>query len=204
MNIHEYQAKAVLKEFGVPVPRGLPAFSVEDAVGAAQELGGPVWVVKAQIHAGGRGKGGGVKVVKSLDDVRKEAERMLGMTLITPSRPRPARAGWCAASISRRARPSPANCICPCWSTARPRAWPLSPPPKAGMDIEEAGPFDAGKDRHLLHRSGHRRVFAHHGRHLIETLKLEGPAAKQAAALLRNRSTPPSSRRTWPCWRSTP
>ncbi|MGZ3347299.1 MAG: ATP-grasp domain-containing protein, partial [Caulobacteraceae bacterium] len=83
MNIHEYQAKAVLKEFGVPVPRGLPAFSVEDAVQAAQELGGPVWVVKAQIHAGGRGKGGGVKVVKSLDDVRKEAQRMLGMTLVT-------------------------------------------------------------------------------------------------------------------------
>ena len=83
MNIHEYQAKAVLKEFGVPVPRGLPAFSVEDAVQAAQELGGPVWVVKAQIHAGGRGKGGGVKVVKSIDDVKAEATRMLGMTLVT-------------------------------------------------------------------------------------------------------------------------
>src|SRR6202012_2967658 len=83
MNIHEYQAKALLKEFGVPVPRGLPAFSVEDAVRAAQELGGPVWVVKAQIHAGGRGKGGGVKVVKSLDDVKAEATRMLGMTLVT-------------------------------------------------------------------------------------------------------------------------
>src|ERR1700733_5143219 len=83
MNVHEYQAKAVLKEFGVPVPRGFPAFSVEDAVRVAAELGGPVWVVKAQIHAGGRGKGGGVKVVKSLDEVRKEAERMLGMTLVT-------------------------------------------------------------------------------------------------------------------------
>ena len=83
MNVHEYQAKAVLKEFGVPVPRGFPAFSVEDAVRVAAELGGPVWVVKAQIHAGGRGKGGGVKVVKTLDDVRREAERMLGMTLVT-------------------------------------------------------------------------------------------------------------------------
>src|SRR6201993_1205697 len=83
MNIHEYQAKEVLRGFGAPVPRGLPAFSVEDAVSAAQELGGPVWVVKAQIHAGGRGKGGGVKVVKSIEDVRKEAERMLGMTLVT-------------------------------------------------------------------------------------------------------------------------
>jgi succinyl-CoA synthetase beta subunit len=83
MNIHEYQAKAVLREFGVPVPKGLPAFSVAEAVKAANELGGPVWVVKAQIHAGGRGKGGGVKVVKSKDDVRKEAERMLGMNLVT-------------------------------------------------------------------------------------------------------------------------
>jgi len=83
MNIHEYQAKAVLKEFGVPVPRGYPAFSVDEAVTAAQKLDGPVWVVKAQIHAGGRGKGGGVKVVKSVDEVRTQAEAMLGMTLIT-------------------------------------------------------------------------------------------------------------------------
>ncbi len=83
MNIHEYQAKAVLKEFGVPVARGIPAFTVDEAVKAAEELGGPVWVVKAQIHAGGRGKGGGVKVVKSIDEVRAEAERMLGMTLVT-------------------------------------------------------------------------------------------------------------------------
>ncbi len=72
MNIHEYQAKAVLREFGVPVPRGVPAFNVDEAVKGAHELGGPVWVVKAQIHAGGRGKAGGVKVVKSIDDVKKE------------------------------------------------------------------------------------------------------------------------------------
>lgn len=83
MNIHEYQAKAVLKEFGVPVPRGIPAFTVDEAVKAANELGGPVWVVKAQIHAGGRGKAGGVKVVKSIDDVKKEATRILGSTLVT-------------------------------------------------------------------------------------------------------------------------
>src|SRR3954468_12341044 len=83
MNIHEHQAKAVLKEFGVAVPRGFPAFTVDEAVEAANKLGGPGWVVKAQIHAGGRGKGGGVKVVKSIEDVRKEAERMLGMTLVT-------------------------------------------------------------------------------------------------------------------------
>src|SRR5215471_8134626 len=83
MNIHEYQAKAVLREFAVPTPRGIPAFSVEEAVKGAHQLGGPVWVVKAQIHAGGRGKAGGVKVVKSIDDVKKEAERLLGSTLVT-------------------------------------------------------------------------------------------------------------------------
>ena len=84
MNIHEYQAKEVLRAFDVPVPLGKAAFTVDQAVAAAKELGGPVWVVKAQIHAGGRGKGGGVKVVKSLKDVKREAERILGMTLITP------------------------------------------------------------------------------------------------------------------------
>ena len=83
MNIHEYQGKAVLREFGVPVPRGIPAFSIDEAVKGAEQLGGPVWVVKAQIHAGGRGKAGGVKVVKSIDDVKKESTRILGSTLVT-------------------------------------------------------------------------------------------------------------------------
>ena len=83
MKIHEYQGKELLKKFGVTVPRGIPAFSVEEAVAAAEKLGGPVWVVKAQIHAGGRGKGGGVKVAKSLDDVRTLAGQILGMQLVT-------------------------------------------------------------------------------------------------------------------------
>ena len=83
MNIHEHQAKTVLAAFGVAVPRGFPAFSVDEAVKAAETLGGSVWVIKAQIHAGGRGKGGGVKVVKSIEAVREEAARMLGMTLVT-------------------------------------------------------------------------------------------------------------------------
>ena len=83
MNIHEYQAKEVLRAFSLPVPKGKAAFTVEEAVAAAKELPGPVWVVKAQIHAGGRGKGGGVKVVKSIEDVAKEAKRMLGMNLVT-------------------------------------------------------------------------------------------------------------------------
>ena len=83
MKIHEYQGKEILKKYGVPVPRGIPAFSVDDALKAAQALGGSVWVVKAQIHAGGRGKGGGVKVAKSMDEVKQYAEQILGMQLIT-------------------------------------------------------------------------------------------------------------------------
>ena len=83
MKIHEYQGKDILRKFGVNVPRGTAVFSVEEAVTAAQALGGPVWVVKAQIHAGGRGKGGGVKVAKSIEQVREFAGQILGMQLIT-------------------------------------------------------------------------------------------------------------------------
>ncbi len=83
MKIHEYQGKDILRKFGVPVPRGIAAFTVQEAVEAAQKLGGPVWVVKAQIHAGGRGKGGGVKLARSIDEVRKLAGEILGMQLVT-------------------------------------------------------------------------------------------------------------------------
>ncbi len=83
MKIHEYQGKEILRQFGVPVPRGYPAFSVLEATEAAQKLGGPVWVVKAQIHAGGRGKGGGVKLARSMDDVKKLSSEILGMQLKT-------------------------------------------------------------------------------------------------------------------------
>jgi succinyl-CoA synthetase beta subunit len=93
MNIHEYQAKAVLKAFGAPVSRGIPVLKVEDAEAAAKELGGPLWVVKSQIHAGGRGKGkfkeaaagekGGVRLAKSIDEVKQFAKEMLGNTLVT-------------------------------------------------------------------------------------------------------------------------
>src|SRR3954469_22809932 len=93
MNIHEHQAKAVLKEFGVPVPRGRAITSADEAEAAAQELGGPVWVVKSQIHAGGRGKGkfkepdagdkGGVRLARSPQEVKTFAEQMLGRTLVT-------------------------------------------------------------------------------------------------------------------------
>jgi len=83
MKIHEYQGKEILRRFGVPTPRGVAAFSVDEAVKAAESLGGKVWVVKAQIHAGGRGKGGGVKVAKSLADVRDLSGKILGMQLVT-------------------------------------------------------------------------------------------------------------------------
>src|ERR1044071_7777859 len=83
MKIHEYQGKEILRNYGVPTPRGIPCFSVDEATRAAQQLGGPVWVVKAQIHAGGRGKGGGVKLAKSLDQVREYSSGILGMQLVT-------------------------------------------------------------------------------------------------------------------------
>jgi succinyl-CoA synthetase beta subunit len=83
MKVHEYQAKEILKKFNVAVPLGKVAFSVDEAVTAAEQLGGDVWVVKAQIHAGGRGKGGGVKVARSLEEVRTLASQMLGMVLVT-------------------------------------------------------------------------------------------------------------------------
>ncbi|MGI9485245.1 MAG: ADP-forming succinate--CoA ligase subunit beta [Geminicoccaceae bacterium] len=83
MNIHEYQAKALLKEYGVSVLRGQVAYTPEEAESAAKKLGGPIWAVKAQVHAGGRGKGGGVKLAKSVEEVRQLAEEMIGMTLVT-------------------------------------------------------------------------------------------------------------------------
>ncbi len=83
MNIHEYQAKQIFAKYGVPTPKGKIAFSVDEAVENAKELGGPIWVVKAQIHAGGRGLGGGVKLAKSLDEVKQFSEEILGMTLVT-------------------------------------------------------------------------------------------------------------------------
>ena len=83
MKIHEYQGKEILRRFGVPVPRGIACFSVDEAVDAARKLGGPVWVVKAQIHAGGRGKGGGVKLAKSPEEAGQIFTRIMGMQLVT-------------------------------------------------------------------------------------------------------------------------
>jgi succinyl-CoA synthetase beta subunit len=83
MKIHEYQGKELFRKYGVTVPKGIPAFSVDEAVAAAEKLGGPIWVVKAQIHAGGRGKGGGVKLARSIEQVRQLSSEILGMQLVT-------------------------------------------------------------------------------------------------------------------------
>ena len=84
MNIHEHQAKTLLKAYGAPVADGRVAASAQEAADHARALGGDIFVVKAQIHAGGRGKGGGIKLVKTLSELHAEADRMLGMTLVTP------------------------------------------------------------------------------------------------------------------------
>ena len=84
MNVHEYQGKEILRKYGVTTPRGIACFTVDEAVAAAEKLGGNVWVVKAQIHAGGRGKGGGVKVATSMEKLREYADEILGMQLVTP------------------------------------------------------------------------------------------------------------------------
>ena len=102
MKIHEYQGKELFRKFGMATPRGYPCFSVDEAVEAAKKLGGKVWVVKAQIHAGGRGKGGGVKVAKSLDEVREKAKQILGMQLVTHQ----TGAGGCALGSWGGQRPS--------------------------------------------------------------------------------------------------
>jgi len=180
MDIHEYQAKAVLREFGVPVPRGVPAFTVEEAAKAAHQLGGPVWVVKAQIHAGGRGKAGGVKVVKSIDDVEKEAQRLLGSTLVTKQT-------GPAGRVVRRLYVEEGSAI--------DREYYLSllvdravgrvsfvVSTEGGMDIEEVAHSNPEKiiTFSVDPATG---IMPHHGRTVAKTLNLKGEAAKQAVAL---------------------
>ena len=181
MNIHEHQAKAVLKAFGAPVPRGFPAFNVEEAVKAAQELGGPIWVVKAQIHAGGRGKGGGVKVVRSIDEVREAASKMLGMTLVTHQtgpKGRVVRRLYIeeGASIARELYLS----MLVDRETSRVAVVAST---EGGMDIEQVAHATPEKiiTFSIDPATG---VYPHHAMALAKALKLEGPAAKQARPLL--------------------
>ncbi|MEL0150898.1 MAG: ADP-forming succinate--CoA ligase subunit beta [Rhodobiaceae bacterium] len=183
MNIHEYQAKQVLGSFGVPVPRGFVVFSADEAVKAAEQLGGPVWVVKAQIHAGGRGKGGGVKVVSSIDEVRAEATRMLGMTLVThQTGPEGKEVGRVyieeGSDIARELYLSALV------DRATSRISFIAST-EGGMDIEEVAEKTPEKILTISvdPASG---ISGHHGRQIAFALGLEGEQVKQANALIAN------------------
>ncbi len=177
MNIHEYQGKAVLREFGVPVAYGLPALSVEEAVAAAKKLGGPVWVVKAQIHAGGRGKAGGVKVVKSVEDVEKEARRLLGSTLVTHQ------TGPQGKEVNRLYVEEGSAIAKEFYlsmlvdrETSR-IAFVVST--EGGMNIEEVA-HDTPEKIVTFSVDPATGIMPHHGRRVANALKLEGDLAKQA------------------------
>jgi len=181
MNIHEYQAKTVLRELGVPVPRGLPAFSVEEAVAAATELGGPVWVVKAQIHAGGRGKAGGVKVVKSIESVRAEAKRLLGSVLVTHQ------TGPHGKEINRLYVEDGSQIDREFYLSALVDressriAFVVST--EGGMDIEEVAKHHPDKIMTFAVDPA-TGVMPHHGRRVAQALRLGGDLAKKAEALV--------------------
>ena len=183
MNIHEYQAKALLAQYGVPVGRGIPAFSVDEAVKAADELGGPVWVVKAQIHAGGRGKGGGVKVVKSVEEVKAAAGKMLGMTLITHQT---GPAGKTVHRLyieegSRIARELYLSCLV---DRASSRIAFIGST-EGGMDIEKVA-HDTPEKIFTMTVDPATNICPHHVRRLSKALKLDGAQQKQMSALLTN------------------
>jgi succinyl-CoA synthetase beta subunit len=181
MNVHEYQAKSVLAGFGVPVPRGHPAFKVEEAVKAAQELGGPVWVVKAQIHAGGRGKAGGVKVVKSIEDVRFEAQRLLGATLVTHQ------TGPQGKEVHRlyieEGSPIAREFYLSALVDRETSGVAFVVSTEGGMDIEEVARTHPEKIVTLTIDPA-TGAMPHHGRQVAQALGLKGDLAKQAEALV--------------------
>ena len=191
MNIHEHQAKAVLSEFGVPVPRGFAAYTPDEAASAAEKLGGPVYVVKSQIHAGGRGKGrfeglgedakGGVRVVKSVEDVRKNAEEMLGRVLVT------IQTGPKGKQVNRLYIEEGADIAKEFYlsllvdrETSRVSVVAST---EGGMDIEEVA-HSTPEKIHTFSIDPATGVFPHHGRTLAKALGLTGGLAKEAAALL--------------------
>ncbi|MEA2834574.1 MAG: succinyl-CoA synthetase beta subunit [Methylobacteriaceae bacterium] len=190
MNIHEYQAKAVLREFGVPVPRGVPVLKPGDAAKAAKELGGPVWVVKAQIHAGGRGKGkfkepvagdkGGVRLAKSPEEVDQFAEQMLGKTLVT------AQTGPTGKQVNRLYVEEGAEIAKEFYlsmlvdrTTSR-VAFVVST--EGGMDIEKVA-HDTPDKIVTFSVDPATGIMPHHGRKIAEALGLSGDLAKQAEKL---------------------
>jgi succinyl-CoA synthetase beta subunit len=190
MNIHEYQAKAVLREFGVPVARGVPVLKAGEAAKAAKELGGPVWVVKAQIHAGGRGKGkfkepaagdkGGVRLAKSAEEVDQYAEQMLGKTLVT------AQTGPAGKQVSRLYIEEGAEIAKEFYlsmlvdrGTSR-VAFVVST--EGGMDIEKVA-HDMPEKIVTFAVDPATGIMPHHGRKIAEALGLSGDLAKQAEKL---------------------
>ncbi len=190
MNIHEYQAKAVLKEFGVPVPRGIPVLRAADAAAAAEELGGPVWVVKSQIHAGGRGKGnfkekeavghGGVRIAKSVAEAETFAGEMLGRTLVT------AQTGPAGKRVNRVYLEEGANIVKEFYvsllvdrSLSR-VAFVVST--EGGMDIEEVARRTPDRIARFSVDPA-TGIMPHHGRTVANVLGLTGGLAKQAEQL---------------------
>ena len=191
MNIHEHQAKAVLAEFGVPVPRGYPAFTVQEAVEAAAKLGGPVFVVKSQIHAGGRGKGrfeglgpeakGGVRVVKSADEVKTNAAEMLGRVLVThQTGPKGKQVNRLyieeGAAIAKEFYLS----LLVDRETSRVSVVAST---EGGMNIEDVA-HETPEKIATFSIDPATGVFPHHGRTLAKSLGLSGGLAKEAATLL--------------------
>ena len=191
MNIHEHQAKAVLAEFGVAVPRGFAAFTADEAAKAAQDLGGPVYVVKSQIHAGGRGKGrfeglgpdakGGVRVVKSVDEVRANAAEMLGRVLVTHQ------TGPKGKQVNRLYIEEGAAIAKEFYLSLlvdRETSWvSVVASTEGGMDIEEVA-HDTPEKIDTFSIDPATGVWPHHGLRLAKTLGLKGDLAKQASKLL--------------------
>src|SRR3954468_8636888 len=190
MNIHEYQGKAVLKEFGVPVSAGRAIMSADEAEAAARELGGPVWVVKSQIHAGGRGKGkfkeaaagekGGVRLAKSVDEVKEFAKQMLGNTLVT------IQTGEAGKQVNRLYIEDGSDIETELYlsmlvdrSTGR-VAFVVST--EGGMDIEAVA-HDTPEKIITFSVDPATGVMPHHGRTVAKALGLEGDLAKQAGQL---------------------
>ena len=191
MNIHEYQAKAVLREFGVPVSRGKAILSAGDAEAAAKELGGPVWVVKSQIHAGGRGKGrfkepeagekGGVRVAKSLDEVKAFVDQMLGRTLVT------LQTGAAGKQVNRLYLEEGADIASEFYLSALVDrvtsriAFVVST--EGGMDIEKVA-HDTPEKIVTFSIDPATGIMPHHGRTVAKALGLSGDLAKQTSDLI--------------------
>lgn len=180
MNVHEYQAKELMKSFGIPVPNGYLATSGHEARQAAEKLGGKVWVVKAQVHAGGRGKGGGVKVVNSVDEAVAAAEKMIGMTLVTHQtgpEGKLVRKVWVeeGTAIERELY------LAVTLDRAKERLVVMASP-DGGMDIEEVA--DKTPERiFTTHVQTGQPLWGFQGRQLMFGCGLEGPAMRQGVAL---------------------